>query len=850
MSPVATYNLAKFFDHATKRCETRALLREFYGCLATGLCYLHDAKIRHRDIKPENILVKDRTVYLSDFGISLDWEALTRCTTTEDSGKSWIYCAPEVARCEKRNNSSDIWSLGCVFVEMCTVIKGSSVDAMRQHLKKMHESYKFYESQAGIKEWIRDLRSRTSQYSPDDFSLDWISNMLQMDPKARPSAHDLLVEISQAQTKCSKQDRFIGECCMIDSSDDDSSAQNLSDNDVWAGNLEEKSSSVTSPTITDPIAESPSLISPPPRVSPVVDNLGLHSNIQVAESLHNNRMETHGFAESPKPPDAETPLIELDATPSTASVGETEESLPHVTQNYQNSDSGFGEDVTTRPNWSFSRHLNTLALDDHLFAYPGLLPPRPPKIRVDDAGIKGSEINEDIDKSKQESFIASKDSWAVAEVVPTPESRLCEDEGLINFEIPDETLQSMAGKNLNGVDQNPSAWPQVHLYGKVPLLDSYSWSSPSSLLESVRSDLDFMDFLQVASPTCFNLTSKATISDVTSLLQMLIANGLDLNPIINEDQDSPLKGVLKWGEASRENADMDTPLLSVLAWGEAYYDLFLSMFNAGARIDFKNKAGMTPFLRACAKGIIWAIDFLVDSGITMDQQKCNIIPWGLCNGMLHASHHGKLNSMRALGGYGMNPDETASTGATPLLVACSKGHVDIVEYLLKMRYTTPINIDVICDDSSPLQWACIGGHTSIVAMLLAHGADVNGGKDLRSGKWTPLQTAASAGNIRLVRLLLEHGAKVSGRTAPIFSGAGSRYLPTFSPAHLLGTTAIAEAERKGHHEILCLLNEAKTIQERSTGSGTFKSGARMPPPYFYDTRRDVKADTKAMKPRY
>ncbi|XP_017316624.1 serine/threonine-protein kinase Nek1 isoform X3 [Ictalurus punctatus] len=87
-------------------------------CLA--LKHVHDRKILHRDIKSQNIfLTKDGTVQLGDFGIarvlSSTVELARTCIGTP------YYLSPEICENKPYNNKSDIWALGCVLYEMCTL---------------------------------------------------------------------------------------------------------------------------------------------------------------------------------------------------------------------------------------------------------------------------------------------------------------------------------------------------------------------------------------------------------------------------------------------------------------------------------------------------------------------------------------------------------------------------------------------------------------------------------------------------------------------------------------------------------------------------------------------------------
>ncbi|XP_014863378.1 PREDICTED: serine/threonine-protein kinase Nek1 isoform X3 [Poecilia mexicana] len=87
-------------------------------CLA--LKHVHGRKILHRDIKSQNIfLTKEGTVQLGDFGIARVLNSTVELART-CIGTPY-YLSPEICENKPYNNKSDIWALGCVLYEMCTL---------------------------------------------------------------------------------------------------------------------------------------------------------------------------------------------------------------------------------------------------------------------------------------------------------------------------------------------------------------------------------------------------------------------------------------------------------------------------------------------------------------------------------------------------------------------------------------------------------------------------------------------------------------------------------------------------------------------------------------------------------
>jgi serine/threonine protein kinase len=381
MSPVADCDLKAFYSLCKGDEGRMDTLRTFYGCLAAALDYLHTSKIRHRDIKPQNILVKGVTIYLTDFGISLDWEGLSRSTTTEDSAKTVLYCAPEVAGYKPRNTASDVWSLGCVFLEIATVLAGLEVEEMQQFFRTTNGDYRFYTNIGIIPNWSSFIASKLPP--GDDAPLEWVSEMLLLDPSERPSTTYLVNSIAQnARVHHSSTTRYCGSCCEVEISSDGSE----SDGELWTDNYE------TVKPRKDPEIESLSklvkqqqLSSPPARNPPphpsnhpfTTDDLPTRRDIPLAGGIGNvtkqsiwDKAADDDLAEAIKLSREEEELRRRELEESNASVSFNPlfDDDPIPVPEYEDFNQGYQQRDKSLPKLSFIALKNVLSanVEDHI----------------------------------------------------------------------------------------------------------------------------------------------------------------------------------------------------------------------------------------------------------------------------------------------------------------------------------------------------------------------------------------------------------------------------------------------------------------------------------------------------
>jgi serine/threonine protein kinase len=136
--------------------------------LCLGLQHIHSHHILHRDLKCQNIFLDDADhVKIGDFGIAKTLEHSDDFAHTIVG--SPFYLSPEICMGIPYNAASDVWSLGCVLYEMCTLspaFSGNNMGAIV--LKIMQEKQPPIPSvySRGLGDLVAAMLNKTAKWRP------------------------------------------------------------------------------------------------------------------------------------------------------------------------------------------------------------------------------------------------------------------------------------------------------------------------------------------------------------------------------------------------------------------------------------------------------------------------------------------------------------------------------------------------------------------------------------------------------------------------------------------------------------------------------------------------------------
>lgn len=197
-------DLKKYLDSIPKneRLEDD-VVKNYLRQILDAIMFCHTRRVLHRDLKPQNLLVDNKgNIKVADFGLARAFGIPLRVYTHEVV-TLW-YRAPEVLLGAHRYSTPiDIWSIGCIFVEMITrkpLFHGDSeIDQLFRIFRTLGtptpgiwpEVAVLPDYKASFPSWKENILP-TLVPEMDDQALDLLNKMLAYNPSKRLSAKDAL----------------------------------------------------------------------------------------------------------------------------------------------------------------------------------------------------------------------------------------------------------------------------------------------------------------------------------------------------------------------------------------------------------------------------------------------------------------------------------------------------------------------------------------------------------------------------------------------------------------------------------------------------------------------------------
>jgi NIMA (never in mitosis gene a)-related kinase len=172
-------DLHSYLKKLNSKHLTENVVWKFFIQICSGLHHLHSQNILHRDLKTLNIfLTKENIIRIGDLGVA------KILSSAENFVRSKVgtpyYLSPEICEDRPYNNKSDIWSLGCILYEMCSLKHPFEAKNQAELLLKIVKGK--YESLP--KKYSKDLA-------------DIVHSCLMKDYSKRPSIEDIILHQSK-----------------------------------------------------------------------------------------------------------------------------------------------------------------------------------------------------------------------------------------------------------------------------------------------------------------------------------------------------------------------------------------------------------------------------------------------------------------------------------------------------------------------------------------------------------------------------------------------------------------------------------------------------------------------------
>ncbi|XP_066252742.1 ankyrin repeat domain-containing protein 17 isoform X3 [Euwallacea similis] len=322
-------------------------------------------------------------------------------------------------------------------------------------------------------------------------------------------------------------------------------------------------------------------------------------------------------------------------------------------------------------------------------------------------------------------------------------------------------------------------------------------SEEGESLLSLACSAGYFELAQVLLAMHANVEDRGIKGECTPLMEAASAGHLDIVRLLAHHH----------ADVNAQSTSGNTPLMYACAGGHTEVVKFL--LENGANVEDHNENGHTPLMEAASAGHVGLAKILLMHGAGINTHSNEFKE----SALTLACYKGHLDMVRFLLEAGADQEHKTDEMHTALMEASMDGHVEVARLLLDSGAQVNMPTDSF---ESPLTLAACGGHVELAMLLIERGANI---EEVNDEGYTPLMEAAREGHEEMVHLLLGQGANINAQTDETqetaltlaccggFTEVADILLKGGADIELGASTPLMEASQEGHLELVRFLLE-------------------------------------------